>query len=61
MTLLEQIREAFADYMASEGCSCCEDYDHKAHALRLGALLLIPEYADGSGIDYRKFTSGRES
>jgi uncharacterized protein (DUF779 family) len=56
MTTLEQIRQALADYMASEGCSCCQNSEaHHEAALRLGKLLDIPAYTDGSGIDFWKF------
>jgi hypothetical protein len=62
MTLLEQIRQAFADYVASEGCSCCQNTELHDEALqRLGKLLDIPAYSDGSGIDTWQFVSSRES
>jgi len=39
-SLLEEIRQAFADYYASEGCSCCQDIEpHEKASLRLGELL----------------------
>ena len=51
-------RQAVADYMSSEGCSCCEDRDnHKRHEKRLAKLLKIPMYKDGSGCNYQKFIS----
>jgi hypothetical protein len=56
MDRIEQIRQALADYMASEGCSCCENTEeHSAAAKRLGELLDIPTYTDGSGIDFYQF------
>jgi len=54
--LLFKIRRAFADYVASEGCSCCQNTEaHEAAARRLGRLLRVPEYEDGSGHDFRQF------
>jgi hypothetical protein len=50
------LREAVANYMASEGCSCCRSYDeHTESAARLGKLLKVPKYKDGSGYDFSKF------
>ena len=50
------IREAVANYMVSEGCSCCQDTDkHKEDNKRLAELLKVPEYNDGSGYDFYKF------
>lgn len=54
----EAIRQAVANYMGSEGCSCCQDIDkHKEHKARLGELLNVPKYSDGSGYDFLKFRS----
>ena len=55
------IRRAVADYMESEGCSCCCDTDsHTTHAATLGKLLAVPQYADRSGHDFPRFrTSAR--
>ena len=54
----EEVRQAVADYMRSEGCSCCQDYDaHKEHKTRLGQLLDVPPYSDGSGYDFSQFRS----
>jgi methionine aminopeptidase len=55
---LAKVRQAIADYMQSEGCSCCGDYaGHKAHAEILGRLLRVPKYRDGSGYDFSRFIS----
>lgn len=52
------VRRAVADYMASEGCSCCEDRDrHEDAQRRLAALLRVPKYKDGSGYDFPRFSS----
>ncbi len=53
-----RIREALADYMHAEGCSCCRDADgHRAAAARLANLLRVPRYKDGSGYDFPRFRS----
>lgn len=53
-----KMRTALAEYMSSEGCSCCGDYDaHQEHAERLGQLLNVPKYEDGSGRDFFKYRS----
>lgn len=56
---LFQIRQAVADYMGSEGCSCCCDIDkHDAHKERLALLLGVPQYSDASGYNFYRFRSG---
>lgn len=53
---LQGIRQAVADYMRSEGCSCCRDQEaHEKHAERLAKLLRVEKYNDGSGYDFRKY------
>ena len=55
---LEKIRQAVADYMRSEGCSCCRDDDaHRKHTKILAELLDVPMYEDKSGYDFSKFRS----
>ena len=57
-SLLAEIRQAVADYMKTEGCSCCGDYEgHKVNAERLGKLLKVKKYDDGSGYDFSKYRS----
>ena len=52
------IRQAIADYMSSEGCSCCEaTLSHDRHKARLAKLLRVPKYKDNSGYNFRKFTT----
>lgn len=54
--LREEVRIALADYMRTEGCSCCQDRTgHEAAAERLAKLLKVPKYSDGSGYDFQKF------
>lgn len=56
MTDLKDIRRAVADYMETEGCSCCRDVDgHKKNAAVLAKLLRVPKYSDGSGYNFAKF------
>ena len=53
---LSEIRKAVADYIATEGCSCCQDIDgHKKAANRLGKLLRIKKYDDNSGYDFYSY------
>ncbi len=53
---LEQIRQAIADYMWAEGCSCCQDTErHDDAENRLGQLLEVPRYSDDSGYDFSQF------
>lgn len=53
---IKELRNAFADYVRSEGCSCCQDTKkHDKAARRLGTLLRVEPYADGSGFDFTKY------
>jgi hypothetical protein len=54
----ERIRQAVADYMRYEGCSCCRNQDEqdKASAV-LAGLLEVPMYDDGSGYDFNQFST----
>ena len=55
---LEKIRAAVADYMWSEGCSCCRDIDaHKVNEAKIAALLDVPAHEDGGGFNFDKFKS----
>ena len=52
------LRRAVADYMRSEGCSCCSDYDgHREHKAVIAKLLNVPRYEDGSGYDFTRYRS----
>lgn len=56
--LREDVRQAVADYMCSEGCSCCQDVGaHKRHAERLAQLLEVPKYEDRSGYNFYQYRS----
>lgn len=44
---LRAIRNAVADYMYSEGCSCCQNREaHKINRERLARLLKVPKKDD---------------
>lgn len=58
MSLLTDVRKAVADYMQSEGCSCCRDISqHELDTELLGRLLKVPKYSDGSGYNFDKFAT----
>lgn len=54
----DQIRQAVANYMQSECCTCCQNVgageDNKT---TLALLLNVPMYEDRSGWDFSKFKS----
>ena len=61
-TILAQIRTALADYIASEGCSCCQDRDGHTEAMdRLGKLLKMKKYSDKSGYDYSRYKTVKKT
>lgn len=47
-----EVRKAVAQYIKSEGCSCCEGPDHDEHKNALGKLLGVKKYKGGSGYDF---------
>jgi hypothetical protein len=56
--LKKKIRQALADYMRAEGCSCCRNIKDWENAQEeLARLLNVPKYPDGSGYDFSKFES----
>ena len=59
--LRAELRQAVADYMYSEGCSCCQAEAHEKHAERLGKLLNVKKYDDGSGYNFSKHRTGEKS
>jgi hypothetical protein len=62
VTRLQKIRQAFADYVASEGCSCCRNEErHADAAARLAELMDVPPYKDGSGHDFYRFRTPKPS
>jgi len=53
---LIKIRRAVANYMSSEGCSCCQSIDqHNNNKARLAKLLSVKKYSDGSGYNFYKY------
>lgn len=54
---LRILRTAIADYMRSEGCSCCEGANHDEHKATLARLLKVPKYPDGSGFNFYKYAT----
>lgn len=55
---IAEIRRAVADYMQSEGCSCCQNVEsHTMHKATLAKLLRVPKYHDGSGYNFGKYQS----
>lgn len=57
-SVFEQIRQAFADYYISEGCSCCrDDAKHREAEKRLAELLKPDMYEDNSGYNWGLYAS----
>lgn len=54
---LTKIREAVANYLQSEGCSCCRGIDHDKHLAEIAKLLEVPMYKDGSGYNFNIYKS----
>ena len=53
--LRADLRRAIADYMWSEGCSCCESDNHDEHAEVIAKLLNVPKHKDGDGYEFWKY------
>ena len=52
----DEVRAAFAEYVYTEGCSCCRsEAMHDAAADKLGKLLRVAKYVDGSGYDFTRY------
>lgn len=52
----KKMREAIANYMQSEGCSCCRDCEaHAENTEAIAKLLNVKKYDDGSGYDFGKY------
>jgi len=57
----KELREAIADYMYSEGCSCCQDTEsHDEHTARIARLLNVRMYPDKSGYDFSRYRTGQK-
>lgn len=51
----KKLREAVAQYMASEGCACCEGDSHIDDAKELAELIGMSLHKDKSGVDWLKY------
>lgn len=57
----KKILNALADYMYSTGCGCCGNIERSEEAEgRLGKLLRVQKYKDGSGYDFSKYRTNRK-
>lgn len=62
MNRINNIRRAVADYMSSEGCTCCQNVEaHEKHEAILAKLLHVPKYDDGSGYNFGRFRTPRDN
>lgn len=51
--LFDEIRDQVAKLYCAAGCSCCRDDEvWEAASERLGELLGVPRYDDGSSVDW---------
>ena len=56
--LRAELRTAVANYMRTEGCSCCRNIDgHDKAEEVLAKILNVPKYDDDSGYDFGKYES----
>jgi hypothetical protein len=54
--LKKEIRKYLANYIYSEGCSCCENVgEHEEWKRNLAELLGVKKYSDGSGYNFDKY------
>lgn len=52
------VRQAFADYYKSEGCTCCQDTEiHDKAEEKLAELLHPDQYDDESGFNWYKYAT----
>ena len=59
---ISDIRNALADYIASEGCACCRNEEAHTEALnRLGKFLKAKKYKDGSGYDFWQYRTPKRA
>lgn len=58
----KKMRQLMGDYVKSEGCSCCRDsVAHTQAEEKIGRLLNVRKYEDGSGYDFYRYASKKES
>jgi len=56
--LRAELRTAIANYMSSEGCSCCRNNKkHDEHEEAIAKLLNVKKYDDDSGYDFSRYES----
>lgn len=54
------LRKAIANYMESEGCSCCRDNEkHDFNKEVLSILLSVKKYDDNSGYNFYKYADDK--
>ena len=54
----KEFRRLVADYMQSEGCSCCRNEEaHDIAKEALAKMLQVPRYSDNSGYNFNKFAT----
>lgn len=51
------LRRAIANYIGSEGCSCCRGRDHEEHKAVIARLLKVRRYKDDSGWNFGHYKS----
>lgn len=57
-----EMRRLIADYMRSEGCSCCRDTEaHEQHAAAIAKAIGVRKYSDGSGYDFSRYRTPTKS
>jgi hypothetical protein len=61
MVSLVEVRKAVADYIGSEGCSCCRGADHDEHHAVLGKLLRVRKFGDGSGHNFFAYRTKKKA
>ena len=54
--MVKDIRAAVADYMYSEGCSCCQSESHEDNAKKLAELLGVENYIDEDVPNFYKYS-----
>jgi hypothetical protein len=57
---IKKLRSLIADYISSEGCSCCRGENHNIHKKRIAELLKVPMYKDKSGYNFGKYESRKD-
>lgn len=57
---IANIREAVANFLAQEGCSCCRGSRYEERLAELAELLGVTPFADGSGHDFGFYQTKKE-